>query len=159
AAEILSTMPSRSSCRASSTQSHCDSDRPSLSGRSQAILTSCSATEGGKDRLPSSACLIVQTIDAQSQKTADPPAGIAHGQTCDAGSVFQGPPIGEQQQNACSPCQANRYRRRTLPTLQVGSLGWGKLHHKGAFATTHGQNLHVAGRGHPCVVFCENMGS
>src|ERR1700741_2716431 len=98
AAEILTTMPSRSNCRASSTQSHCDSERPSLSGRSQAILTRYNATEGGKDRLTAPASLIVQTIDAPSQKTVDPLAGIANGQPSDIGRVFQGPPIGEQQQ-------------------------------------------------------------
>src|ERR1043165_1853232 len=96
AAEMLSTMPSRTSCRASSTQSHCDSERPSLSGRSQAIFTRCNATEGGKNRLTASACLIVQPIDAQSQETADPLAGIANGQTGDAGSVFQTSAIGQQ---------------------------------------------------------------
>src|SRR5262249_61078555 len=50
-AEMLETTPSRTSCRAISVQSHCDNERPSSSGRSQAILTTYIATSGGKDRL------------------------------------------------------------------------------------------------------------
>jgi hypothetical protein len=103
--------------------------------------------------------LIVQTINAQSQETMDPLPSIANGQTGDAGSVFQGVAIGKQQQHARSPCQPDRYRRRTLPTFEVGSIGWRKLNHERPFATTHGENLDVAGKSHPCVVFCENAGS
>jgi hypothetical protein len=61
-AEIDSTTPSRTNCRAISVQSHCDNDRPTSSGRSQAIFTTCIATSGGKDRLTATPGTIVQPL-------------------------------------------------------------------------------------------------
>ena len=49
--EIDVTTPSSFNWRAISVQSHCDNERPTSSGRSQAIFTTCTATSGGKDRL------------------------------------------------------------------------------------------------------------
>ena len=47
------TMPSCSSCRASSTQSHCERDRSAISGRSQASFTTWAASLGiRKKELP-----------------------------------------------------------------------------------------------------------
>src|SRR5262245_58153879 len=102
------TMPSRSNCRANSTQSQRDKERPSLSGSSHAILTRYRATSGGKHRLASAAGLISQAIDAVSQETADPLAGVANGQTYDGSSRCQILTFVDQQ-------------KQPRPTHQTGS--------------------------------------
>src|SRR6266436_10254098 len=45
---MASTTPSQTNCRASSALSHCDRERPTTSGRSQASLTTYNATTGEK---------------------------------------------------------------------------------------------------------------
>src|SRR5262245_10282991 len=98
--EILSTMPSASSWRASSTQSHLARERPSLSGRSHAILTRWSATSGGKDRRASPPPEVVQAIEALSGEAYGPFAGIADGQPCGVGGLLVGVAVGQQQDQA-----------------------------------------------------------
>jgi hypothetical protein len=53
-------------------QSHCDKDRPTSSGRSQAIFTTWIATSGGKDRLAAASGTIAQPLQAIVQEPLDP---------------------------------------------------------------------------------------
>jgi hypothetical protein len=48
--------------RLMSAQSHCDSERPAVSGRWQASFTACIATAGGKDRRAAGARAILQAV-------------------------------------------------------------------------------------------------
>jgi hypothetical protein len=62
-----------SSCRASSRQSHCDSERPRDSGLSQASLTSCTATSGGKKNgLAPAPGLIGKAVQAPLAEAPEP---------------------------------------------------------------------------------------
>ena len=70
--EIASTMPSRTNCRASSALSHCDRERPTTSGRSQASLITYNATTGGKNRPSAGAFFVGQTLDARRDKAQRP---------------------------------------------------------------------------------------
>src|SRR5215470_12266736 len=100
AAEIDSTTPSRANCRAISMQSHCDSERPRSSGRSQAILTTYSATSGGKGRLAAAPGAIVQAGEATVEEALHPLADMLLGQADQSG------PLGDFEDGPAPPGQA-----------------------------------------------------
>src|SRR4051812_13416234 len=99
--EMLPTTPSATNWRANSGQSHLARERPYSSGRSQAILTRCSATSGGKDRLASRPGSIVQALQALGKKALHPLVGVAWGQARYLGRLLQGRVrlLQEQQQS------------------------------------------------------------
>src|SRR3982750_990096 len=109
-AEMLGTTPSRTNCRAISVQSHCDSERPSSSGRSQAILTTYIATSGGKDRLAAATGTIVQAGDAAPEEPPDPLAHMLLGQADQPSHLDQRGPLGDLEDRPASPGQAQRGR-------------------------------------------------
>src|SRR5262249_37950551 len=73
--EISSTTPSRLSARASSSHVQSESERPSASGSSQASLTRCVATTGGKTAWTPASCEIFQAAEPLDLKTLTP---LAH---------------------------------------------------------------------------------
>src|SRR4051794_39846720 len=93
--EIESTTWSAFNCRANSAQSQCDSERPSLSGRSHAILTRCTATSGGKDRRPTGAFRIPEPGDPVAAKAVDPLVEMASLHADQASRRRDGHPFGE----------------------------------------------------------------
>src|SRR5512144_1148059 len=80
--EIPSTTPLATNWRAITAQSHWDRERPTRSGNSQAILTVCSATAGGKNRRATGAGGIPQTLETMLLVSLPPftddPALILH---------------------------------------------------------------------------------
>src|SRR3954463_7126596 len=76
---MVATTPSWINWRAISAQPHCDSDRPSVSGRSQAILTMWRATEGGKGGLSPASRPIAQAVEGLVEEAADPLADMLLG--------------------------------------------------------------------------------
>src|SRR5439155_6888493 len=75
-ARIAATTPLRTNSRAISAQSQVESERPRRSGRSHAILTTCRATTGGKNRRAAGARKIRQALDAFRDEALDPLACI-----------------------------------------------------------------------------------
>src|SRR5579871_2999683 len=143
--EMLVTTPSVTSWRASSRQSHLARERPYSSGRSQAILTSCSATSGGKDRPPAGSGAVGQAREALGKEPLDPLAGVALRQTCGLGRLLQGHGGLLQQQQQSRPAdQAAGQGGGTEPALQLGALAVGQAEDKGLLAATHGD---TPGRG------------
>jgi hypothetical protein len=69
---MASTAPSRTDCRASSALSHCAKERPTMSGRSQASLTTYNVTTGGKNQPPAEAFFVVQPVAARRDKAQRP---------------------------------------------------------------------------------------
>ena len=108
--EMRSTTPSRTNCRAISAQSHCDKERPSSSGRSQAILTTYNATSGGKDRLAAAPRAIVQAGDAALEEPLDPLAHVLLGQADQAGHLDQRGALGDLEDRPTTPGQSQRGR-------------------------------------------------
>src|SRR5947209_17310120 len=94
------TTPSATSWRASSRQSHSDSDRPRSSGRSQAILTRCNATSGGKDRLAAGSGPVAEAAQAVGSEAFGPLADVADAHPAALGGVLQGQAAFEQQEDA-----------------------------------------------------------
>ena len=78
---IDSTSPSATSWRASSGASHAESERPFSSGRSQASLTACSATTGGKNRRAAGAWFVLQAGKTFGEKARGPLAHVPHAHT------------------------------------------------------------------------------
>src|SRR3954467_13955526 len=95
--EIESTTSSAFSRRANSAQSQCDSERPSLSGRSHAILTRCTATSGGKDRRATGSFAIPESGDALLAEAFDPLVEMASFPDDQATCRRDGHPLGEEQ--------------------------------------------------------------
>jgi hypothetical protein len=110
-AEMLETTPSRTNCRAISVQSHCDRERLSSSGRSQAILTTYIATSGGKGRLAAAPGAIVQAGQAALEEPLDPLADMLLGQADQPGHGDQGCALGDFEDGPASPRQSQGGRR------------------------------------------------
>src|SRR5689334_2088710 len=94
---MLATMPSRTSSRAISAESHCDDERPLRSGRSQAILTACRATEGGKGGLAPPSRPVLQALQAAGEEALGPLTDMLLGQADPAGDPGEGQAVGDGQ--------------------------------------------------------------
>ena len=91
-----------------SVQSHCDNDRPTSSGRSQAIFTTWIATSGGNDRLAAASGTIVPPVEPTLQEPLDPLAHVLFGQVHPPGDLDQRQSVGDPQDRATAPSQAQR---------------------------------------------------
>src|SRR5947209_17867634 len=108
------TTPSATSWRASSRQSHSDSDRPRSSGRSQAILTRCSATSGGKDRLAAGSGLVVKACEPVGAEPFGPLADVPRAHAAESAGLLQGLALFEQEQRPAPARQPGVASRRAL---------------------------------------------
>src|SRR5947208_10545917 len=99
------TTSSATSCRAISRQSQKDRDRPRSSGRSQAILTRCSATSGGKDRLAAGSGLVVEPGEPVGSEPFGPLARMPRAQAGEPGGLLQGLALFEQEQDTTPASQ------------------------------------------------------
>src|SRR3954447_6043676 len=140
-AAIRSTTPSRASGSARARQSHWDKERPSLSGRSQAILTRCRATEGGKGGLAPAARLVGEALQALGEVAPGPLAGVADGQPGGAGGVLEGVAAVQQPRQAGAADQPVAEGRRTEPTFQFPEVSGGGLDGERRFAAAHRDKL------------------
>src|SRR4051812_32111584 len=109
---MLGTTPSATNCRAISRQSQKDSERPRSSGRSQAILTRCSATPGGKDRLAAGSGLVVKSSEPVGPEPLGPLADMPHAHPAKSGGLLQGLAQFEQEQDPAPACQPGMARCR-----------------------------------------------
>ena len=137
-AEMLGTIPSATNWRAISRQSHSDSERPRSSGRSQAILTRCSATAGGKDRRAAGSRSVVEAGKAVASEAFGPLADMPHAHPAPLGGVLQGQAALEQKQDAAAACQSGGARGRALPAFDLRAVGRGQDEGQGRFAAAHG---------------------
>lgn len=116
--DMVETTPAAMSCRARSAQNQWERETPFSSGRSQANLTTWTATSGGKDGSATGSWLIPQTLNPIPMETPGPfinqATGHSHGQGC-CGNRF---PRSQQQENSASFDQPRRNFRRTLPQFQ-----------------------------------------
>src|SRR5512144_229668 len=126
---MLATMPSRTSWRAISAQSHCDNDRPLRSGRSQAILTACRATEGGKGGLPPASRPIVQALQASGEEALDPLADMLLSQADASRGPDQGSPVGDGQDRLAATGQSQGGGCAAEPVFEETTLLGGKDDH------------------------------
>ena len=97
---IESTRPSRFRLRASSAHVHVDSERPMVSGSSQASLTRCVVTSGGKTGWAPGSRSIFQTGQPACLKAATPFADNATLQTQLHRHLTKIDPVGQQQDEA-----------------------------------------------------------
>jgi hypothetical protein len=74
---MASTTPSWTNCRASAALSHCDTERPTTSGRSQASLTTYNATTGGKNRPSAGSFFVRQSLEALRHEAQGPFSSMA----------------------------------------------------------------------------------
>src|SRR5262249_55468989 len=88
--EMAGTTPSATNWRAISRQSQSASDRPRSSGRSQAILTRCRATSGGKDRLAAGSGPGAGAGQAEGPEAVGPLADVPRAPPAARGGVLQG---------------------------------------------------------------------
>src|SRR4051812_25829772 len=116
---MLGTTPSAANCRAISWQSQKDKDRPWSSGRSQAILTRCSATAGGKDRLAAGPRLVVESGEPLGPESFGPLADVPHVHAAEPAGFLQGLALFEQEQDTAAARQPGGAGRCTLPTLDL----------------------------------------
>ena len=144
--EMLGTTPSATSWPASSWQSHSDSDRPRSSGRSQAILTRCSATSGEKDRLAAGPGPVAEAGQAVGSKPFGPLTDVPHAPAAPFGGVLQGQAAFEQQEDAAAAGQAGGTLGGALPTLDLRSVGRGQDDAQGRFAAAHGDTWDARGK-------------
>src|SRR5262245_7909653 len=135
--EMLGTTPSRTNARAISAQSHCDRDRPRRSGRSQASLTACTATAGGKGGLTSAAGSVLQALEALGQEPLDPLADVLLGQADLACGPNEGQAVGDGQDRPAAAGQTQRRCGAPEPVLQVMTLFGGEGDHQLRRAATH----------------------
>src|SRR5262245_49030357 len=135
--EMLGTTPSRTNARAISAQSHCDRDRPRRSGRSQASLTACTATAGGKGGLTSAAGSVLQALEALGQEPLDPLADVLLGQADLACGPNEGQAVGDGQDRPAAAGQTQRRCGAPEPVLQVMTLFGGEDDHQLRRAATH----------------------
>src|SRR5918993_1896463 len=119
---MLGTTPSAMSWRAISRQSHEDRERPRSSGRSQAILTRCSATSGGKDRLAAGSGLVAKPGQAAGAESFGPLAHMPHAQAGEPGGLLQGLALFEQEQGTPPAGQPGMASRGALPVLDRGAV-------------------------------------
>src|SRR5512138_123221 len=136
-AEILSTTPLATNWRAISRQSHCDSERPSLSGNSQAILTAWSATAGGKNRRATGTGGIRQALKTMLLKASPPftddSALILHL----TGRSGDRTPFGQQQDKPRPVDQPSGRRGAAQDGFQFALLLEGKLDAHRRFSSPH----------------------
>src|SRR3954449_6769665 len=135
---MLGTTPSATSRRAISRQSQKERDRPRSSGRSQAILTRCSATSGGKDRLAAGSGLVVKAGEPLGSESFGPLADVPHTHAAKAGGFLQGLAPFEQEQDTAAACQPGGTGRGALPALDLSSLFRGQGDRQGGLAAPHG---------------------
>ena len=109
--EIDATTSSRTSCRASSAQSHWLKDRPACSGSSHARRTRCSATSGGKGPRPTRPRTILQTREAARAIPIHPGPHDVRSDPDLASDPIQRHPIRRQQNDPRPTHQPGRYRR------------------------------------------------
>jgi hypothetical protein len=109
-------------------QSHCDNDRPSSSGRSQAIFTTYIATSGGKDRLSAASGTVAQSVQAILQEALDPLSYVLLRQVDQPGDMDQWESIGDFEDGTTPSGQAQRGRRAAKVQLQLTPLFRGQDH-------------------------------
>src|SRR4051794_35924322 len=135
---MLGTTPSATSCRAISRQSQKDKERPRSSGRSQAILTRCSATTGGKDRLAAGSGLVLKSGEAVGPEPLGPLADVPRAHAAEPAGCLQGLALFEQEQDPAPAGQPGAASRRALPALELSSVFRGQGDGQGGFAAPHG---------------------
>src|SRR4051794_20615769 len=134
---MLGTTPSAASWRAISRQSQKDRERPRSSGRSQAILTRCSATSGGKDRLAAGSGLVTKAGEAMGPIPLGPLADVSHAHAAEPGGLLQGAALFEEEEDAAPACQPSGAGGRALPALDLGSIFRGQGDGQGGLAAPH----------------------
>jgi hypothetical protein len=140
-AEMLVTTPSATSWRPSSTQSHWLSDRPSRSGRSHAIFTTCIATAGGKDRPAAGSLLVAQAVEAGVGEPLGPLAQVLAAQARLPLDGREALTLGQQQDRPRPPRGAGGHRRAAKPVEQLPASFLGQLNSQRGFAAAHANLL------------------
>src|SRR3954452_16698691 len=135
---MLGTTPSATSWRAISRQSQVDRERPRSSGRSQAILTRCNATSGGKDRLAAGSGLVSEAVEPMGPESLGPLAGVPHAHAAGPGGLHEGLAPFEQEQETSSSGQSGGAGGGPLPAFDLGADFRGQMDRQGGFAATHG---------------------
>jgi hypothetical protein len=115
---MLSVTPAWTRARASSVQSHWERLRPQSSGRSQASLTRCTATSGGKARGAPQASFLSLPSEALLAVTFAPLRDHARRHLDTAGHIGQGEAVSAQQDHPRPPCEACGDRCAPLYGLQ-----------------------------------------
>jgi hypothetical protein len=146
---MVATTPSRINRRAISAQSHCDSDRPRVSGRSQAILTMWRATEGGKGGLSPAPRPIAQAVESALEIASDPFAGVLLGHAGQSGGSDEGFAVGDGQDGAAAASQAQGDGGAAEAGLKGVAFLGRETHDELGLAATHDDPPGVGSSGPP----------
>ena len=126
-------------------QSHCDNDRPSSSGRSQAIFTTWIATSGGKDRLAAASRIVLEGKLASCPAFSPQADGVGVKVEASSGRRVgeQGALVQQQDQvGALAEVGRGRARAHQAPGLVEELIGegramaWGRPRHETAPGAT-----------------------
>src|SRR5579883_428011 len=100
--EMRATIPPSLSDRANSAHVHSERERPRRSGSSQASLTRCAATSGGKTGWTPAPLLIVKAVQPHVDKPLAPLADHLAPDSQVYGDVREGVLLGEAQNDLCA---------------------------------------------------------
>src|SRR5947209_399352 len=104
---MLSTTPSLTSWRAISVQSQSESERPPVSGRSQAILRAWLRTTGGKRRLSTTSFSVLKSLQALVEEARHPFTDMPFRQSCPTSGLGEFVALADQQDGLGSAGKAN----------------------------------------------------
>ena len=136
-AEMLSTMPSSSSLRASSLQSQREMDLPRRSGISQAIFTRYSATSGGKSGLPPTARLVFKPLNSFGIESTNPKSHDSASHSDDATGLREALALRDKQDRSGSSHQTGLHFGGACPAVELIALFFCKGNNIRRFPSTH----------------------
>lgn len=145
--EMLSTRPSSSSWRASSVQSHCESDRPTSRGNSQASLTMWIAISGGKSGLASAPALVAKTVEPFLDESRDPLSNHLSGKANDSCGLRQALTTSNQQHGPSTAHHACPHISVSQPPFKLITFRTCEGDNQGGFPTAHANGLLSKGLG------------
>ena len=134
---MVSTIPSDSSLRASSWQSHSDRETPSLSGISHASFTKCSATSGGKSGLSAPPGFIFESRDSFFGESRNPKPNDATPHPHDSTGFREALAFRDQQNGMGSAHQTGRHGEAARPAIEFIALLICKGHDIRRLPSTH----------------------
>ena len=134
---MVSTRPALMISRQISSQSHCESERPTVSGNSQASFTMWIATSGGKAGLASAARQVVESLDACFQIASTPIANMFVGHPDAFHGFAKREPIGDTEDRSGSFLQTGLNGSRPSQLFEFVPLLNGQFDNNGTFSTTH----------------------
>ena len=135
--DMEATIQSETSFRASSWQSQRQRDLPNRSGISQASLTRCKATSGGKRWLSASPRLVFKAVDSMLHESRNPQAHDSSPHADNTPGFRKTLAFTDQQDGPGSSHQTSRQAGCAQPTIEFSEFFLAKSHDMRRFPSTH----------------------